>query len=110
MKARWLVETAPGVGPDPRHARHTVTAIVLERLDAQGHATGGGGELPGVFVDATYEGDVALGLALPTESAGGTRGVRGARACSAGLSHQALLSRLHRRSRPARQAYNYRSV
>jgi hypothetical protein len=61
---RWLVETAPGAGPDQPdgHPERRVTAVVLERVGPDGRGTGERVRLVAeVFVDATYEGDVALG-------------------------------------------------
>ena len=61
---RWVVETATGAGPnDPGGVpERRVTAAVLERVDSSGRATGEQQRVAAsVFVDATYEGDVALG-------------------------------------------------
>ena len=61
---RWLVETQPGAGPDQPDgtSQRRITAITLEALDAAGNPTGERRRVTAdVFVDATYEGDVALG-------------------------------------------------
>ena len=60
----WLVHTAPGADvtqPNDTPERR-VTAVTLAAVDTEGQATGERMRLAArVFVDATYEGDVALG-------------------------------------------------
>ena len=61
---RWLVETKPGadVTRIDETPQRKVTAVTLAAVDQQGIATGERVRLEArVFVDATYEGDVALG-------------------------------------------------
>ena len=61
---RWLVDTEPGadVTRIDETPERRVTAVTLAAVDAQGRATGECMRLAArVFVDATYEGDVALG-------------------------------------------------
>ncbi|HEU5317346.1 MAG TPA: FAD-dependent oxidoreductase [Chloroflexota bacterium] len=61
---QWLVETVLGAGPDAPDGtpQRRVTAITLEAVDAAGQAMGERRRVTAdVFVDATYEGDVALG-------------------------------------------------
>jgi hypothetical protein len=68
---RWLVEVAPGAGPDTPSGvpERRVTAVVLECVDANGNGATTVGERvrleADVFIDATYEGDVALGAGAP---------------------------------------------
>ena len=65
---RWLVETRPGCGPDRPAGtpERTVEALVLEAVDPSGAATGERRRVAAAaFVDATYEGDVALGAGAP---------------------------------------------
>ena len=61
---RWLVDTEPGADVtriDDTPERR-VTAVTLAAVDTEGQATGERMRLAArVFVDATYEGDVALG-------------------------------------------------
>ena len=61
---RWLVHTEPGADvtrPDETPERR-VRAVTLAAVDTEGRATGERRRLAArVFVDATYEGDVALG-------------------------------------------------
>ncbi len=61
---RWLVHTEPGadVSRIDETPERRVTAVTLAAVDEQGRATGEQARLEArVFVDATYEGDVALG-------------------------------------------------
>ena len=61
---RWLVHTEPGadVSRIDETPERRVTGVTLAAMDAQGRATGERMGLEArVFVDATYEGDVALG-------------------------------------------------
>ena len=61
---RWLVHTEPGadVTQIDETPERRVTAVTLAAVDEQGRATGEQVRLEArVFVDATYEGDVALG-------------------------------------------------
>lgn len=61
---RWLVETEPGadVSRIDETPERRVTAVTLAAVDERGMATGEQVRLEArVFVDATYEGDVALG-------------------------------------------------
>ena len=61
---RWLVETTPGAGPDEPEgtSQRRVTAITLEEVGLTGRPTGTQRRIEAtVFVDCTYEGDVALG-------------------------------------------------
>ncbi|MDE2902265.1 MAG: FAD-dependent oxidoreductase [Chloroflexota bacterium] len=61
---RWLVETEPGadVSRIDETPERRVRAVTLAAVDLQGMATGEQVRLEArVFVDATYEGDVALG-------------------------------------------------
>ena len=61
---RWLVETEPGadVTRIDETPERRVTGVTLAAVDEQGMATGEQVRLEArVFVDATYEGDVALG-------------------------------------------------
>ena len=61
---RWLVETEPGadVSRIDETPERRVRAVTLAAVDEQGRATGEQVRLEArVFVDATYEGDVALG-------------------------------------------------
>lgn len=61
---RWLVHTEPGadITRIDETPERRVTAVTLAAVDAEGRATGEQVRLEArVFVDATYEGDVALG-------------------------------------------------
>ena len=61
---RWLVHTEPGadVSQIDETPERRVTGVTLAAVDEQGRATGERVGLEArVFVDATYEGDVALG-------------------------------------------------
>ncbi len=61
---RWLVHTEPGadVTRIDETPERRVTAVTLAAVDASGRATGEQARLEArAFVDATYEGDVALG-------------------------------------------------
>lgn len=61
---RWLVESAPGADPASPDgtAERRVTAVVLDALDERGRPTAKRLRLEArVIIDATYEGDVALG-------------------------------------------------
>ncbi len=61
---RWLVHTEPGadVSRIDETPERRVRAVTLAAVDARGRATGEQARLEAqVFVDATYEGDVALG-------------------------------------------------
>jgi len=111
---RWLVETAPGAGPDHPDGtpQRRVTAITLDALDAHGRATG---ELrrveASVFVDATYEGDLALGAGAAYRI--GREGREEFGESHAGVLYQEFFSKLcYPGSTGAAdrrvQAYNYR--
>lgn len=111
---RWLVEMAPGAGPaEPEKVpERRVTAVVLEAVDAAGEATGERRRVAArVFVDATYEGDLALGAGA--EYRIGREGREEQGEAHAGVLYQDFRSKLCYPGSTGRadrrvQAYNYR--